>query len=451
MPVTACTLLLLSALSAFPAPPAGTQVTYQGTFESAKGEPAESRKSFSLTMFLVPSDVQESSTAGGTQVHWILDEQRFGGWPWTDRFGKFSLATAGQAEGHLPSLLYQRESGASIIGLHAPTMPLPAPPAAGQQWTEGRNELSVAEGGQRAGRATWRVRLVTPYGPKRSVWLDKQTGLLVALEENVTIGQGEPHLLRLEQTADPAGTTASDAELRALEQLHRLRDQLGVEPRTREVQWSGEQLAVLRAALPALAERVTSGAIGGLLAAAVQDAKDQKGRDGAVAVFQKNIDRQPLPQLSLKTITGQAFDSSSLKDQVTVLHFWDYRDTPLEEPYGQVGFLDFLYRKRQGDGVAVYGVAVNEGLADPNGRSAAVRSAKKFVEFMRLSYPVLVDGGECLKPLGDPRVAGAKLPLVIVVDRQGRVVHYHVGLYEVDQRRGLAALDDVVTQALQAK
>ena len=42
-----------------------------------------------------------------------------------------------------------------------------------------------------------------------------------------------------------------------------------------------------------------------------------------------------------------------------MLHFWEYRDQPLKEPYGQVGYLEFLFQKRKEEGVKVYGVAVD--------------------------------------------------------------------------------------------
>ena len=38
-----------------------------------------------------------------------------------------------------------------------------------------------------------------------------------------------------------------------------------------------------------------------------------------------------------------------------VLHFWDYRDKPLRQPYGQVGYLDFLRRKFDSDRLLVAG------------------------------------------------------------------------------------------------
>jgi hypothetical protein len=134
-----------------------------------------------------------------------------------------------------------------------------------------------------------------------------------------------------------------------------------------------------------------------------------------------------------------------------VLHFWDYRDEPLREPYGQIGYLDFLYHRRKAAGLQVYGVAVNSRLADETTRGAAERSVKKLKSFMNLSYPVLLDGGGLLRQFGDPRVIGASLPLFVVVGPEGTIVHYHVGTYEVQQDQGLKELDDVVAGLLGKK
>jgi hypothetical protein len=136
---------------------------------------------------------------------------------------------------------------------------------------------------------------------------------------------------------------------------------------------------------------------------------------------------------------------------VTVLHFWEYRDEPLEEPYGQVGYLDFLYHQRGRAGVNVYGVAVDGRLADEATIPAARRSARKLKEFMNLSYPVLLDRGDLLKQLGDPRVLGASLPLFVVIAPDGTVSHFHVGMYEVTREQGLKELDEAVAAALKGK
>jgi hypothetical protein len=54
------------------------------------------------------------------------------------------------------------------------------------------------------------------------------------------------------------------------------------------------------------------------------------------------------------------------------------------------------------------------------------------------------DDGALLKRLGDPRVAGGKLPLFVVVGKDGRVADYHAGLYDVKATEGLEELERIV-------
>jgi hypothetical protein len=141
--------------------------------------------------------------------------------------------------------------------------------------------------------------------------------------------------------------------------------------------------------------------------------------------------------------------ADDLRGMVVVLHFWTYRDAPLEEPYGQVGYLDFLLRRRGGKDVQVIGVVVEDQLADEQVRRSAAASARKFKAFMNLSYPVAVDDGSLLKRVGDPRTAGGKLPLVVVLGRDGKVAEYHAGLFDVQANEGLAELDATVAKLLE--
>ena len=67
---------------------------------------------------------------------------------------------------------------------------------------------------------------------------------------------------------------------------------------------------------------------------------------------------------------------------------------------------------------------------------------------MNLSYPVLADQARGIRQFGDPRVTGAKLPLFVVIGKDGKVAHYHVGTYEVDRDRGLEELDTIINKAL---
>ena len=174
----------------------------------------------------------------------------------------------------------------------------------------------------------------------------------------------------------------------------------------------------------------------------------QKDRASEVAEMAARFEGKPAPMFSLEGLAGAKLADADLKGQVTILHFWDYRDEPLREPYGQIGYLDLLLDKRKADGVTVYGVAVDARLADEAKRGAAARSAGKLVSFMNLSYPLLLDAGTVLKQFGDPRLVGAQLPLFVVIDAEGKIAHYFVGCYEVDRDAGLKQLNEVLNATL---
>ncbi|HUG89257.1 MAG TPA: hypothetical protein VML55_00385, partial [Planctomycetaceae bacterium] len=135
------------------------------------------------------------------------------------------------------------------------------------------------------------------------------------------------------------------------------------------------------------------------------------------------------------------------------LHFWKYHDDPLTEPYGQVGYIEFLkaqFQRRKLD-VAVFGVAVDPRLGDPAARGAAVRQVRKLAEFMNLSYPIAADDGTLLKKFGDPRRVGADLPLWIVLTPDGKVAHYKTGYYEIKPDQGLEELQESVFRVIRGQ
>ena len=98
----------------------------------------------------------------------------------------------------------------------------------------------------------------------------------------------------------------------------------------------------------------------------------------------------------------------------------------------------------------VVGIAIDGRFGDGEGATEAARDVRRMAEFMNLSYPIVFDGGELLAQFGDPRQLGAELPLYVVIGADGRVLHYHVGLHEMDTLRGLVALDEIVVKALRA-
>jgi peroxiredoxin len=232
--------------------------------------------------------------------------------------------------------------------------------------------------------------------------------------------------------------------------LVELRAKLNRPARTEDDHWTAEQRAVLSEDLPAVAKAV-SGPLAKLVRGAGRDLDVQAGRANAIAELSAEHEGKPAGKFEIKGTAGDVLSDADLNGKVTVLHFWDYRHEPLEEPYGQVGYLEFLYSRHKTDGIKVYGIAVDSRLNEEQTRGAVFSGVRKLKAFMNLSYPILFDGGEVLKLFGDPRQVGATLPLFVVVGPDGKILHYHVGSYEVDKQEGLKQLDAVVSGALKTK
>lgn len=435
---------LLVAATAADAPPAGTLLTYKGTMVAAKEEGTASKKTIELTVLVAASEANGPST-----LLWTLEESGRGKWSWLDHFGTWEVDAKKRDEGSLgPALLYQREDGKSIVPLFPPLFAAENRLERGATWSEGRTDFRVTGEAKVADRECVEVDCRTPYGHKRTIFVEKSSPLVVALRETVFIGQGEQHELKLELVSVKALSTEDAAKAEgAFEQGTRLKDALHHKPRTDLVEFERAELTTLRAELPKLAEAATATPLAPLVAAAQKDLQDQKGRSGAVTALRDAAIGKPVGEFKLRDLAGKEVTQEVLQGKVTVLHFWAYRDTPLEEPYGQVGYLDFLLRKRGEKGVQVLGVLVDEKIVDDDARRAASASARKLKSFMNLSYGIVMDDGTLLKRLGDPRPAGGKLPLFIVIGRDGKVVEYHAGLYDVKPEQGLAELDAVVTKA----
>jgi len=124
-----------------------------------------------------------------------------------------------------------------------------------------------------------------------------------------------------------------------------------------------------------------------------RDVTRQDQRVAQTMERQKQLLNQSAPEFSLNLVTGGTLGSESLKGNVVVLHFWKYAEKPLAEPYGQVGYLEFLSGKRRDSNVKVVGVAMNQSLRQADRVRAGTRTARKLIEFMNLTYPVGYDDG----------------------------------------------------------
>ncbi|MEZ6112634.1 MAG: hypothetical protein R3C99_16715 [Pirellulaceae bacterium] len=436
--------LLACAITAAPIEH-GTQLVYQGTFDADKGDPFVTRKNFELTvLFTEPAE-------GDATAYWMLRESGRGGWQWPDRFGRVPVDGNGRFRGDGgPALLYQRPEGNSVVPFALPIAPLDQMWKVGAKWEEGRLTYEVQEQGAINGSAAWRVEAHNPYGRVQTFWVDEQSPVVVASTRRVFIGRGEPHELQYELKDRTVLSAEELAQATAtLDQLISLRDALAFQPRTLQVDWDKQQLERLREDLPKIPAAGKPVVLAQVLKDAGEDAKAQKNRTSAVDAMKKNAVGQEIGPLKLTDFTGKPLDAELTKDKVVILHFWSYQDAPLEEPYGQIGYLDFLNRRIDDAPITILGVVVNDRLAEGQ-RASAVQGAKRLRSFMNLGYTIVLDDG-ALKQLGDPRVADAKLPLFVVIGRDGKVLEYHVGNYEVDRDRGLKQLEDVAKSAANEK
>jgi hypothetical protein len=440
--------LLLSAAAAPPA--AGTQLTYRGTLEpvseEAAADPQKGQKTFDLTLWIT------ARGESAAEVFWLVDERGNGEFPWPARFGRASLDAQFRASMPGPALLYDRGDGRSVVGVLLPLFATKEPLAAGGEFPEGQLEFHVDKETRAAGRPAWQLSVRDPFGPKRMLLVEKSGPLVLAMTERVILGRGEEYQLRLEFVSSEQLSGEQLAALAgAIERLSAARDKLNLPAASQEIDWTSEQLAWLEEQLPPLVKLSAGTPLSRFVTSAERDFKLQSGRNDAVAMLRDKFHGSPVEAFAARGFGDESLSHSDLQGQVTVLHFWDYRDEPLHEPYGQVGYLDFLYHRRKESGLRLYGVAVNGRLGDESTRAAAERSVKKLKAFMNLSYPVLLDSGALVKQFGDPRVLGANLPLFVVIGPDGKIIHYHVGTYEVHQDQGLTELDRVVHEALGKK
>ena len=136
----------------------------------------------------------------------------------------------------------------------------------------------------------------------------------------------------------------------AFDAMGRLRQELEIKPGNAEYDWSDKKLKLLRESLPGIRRDVRDTPLFAVAQLATQDTSDQKDRKMSLATITKRIMGREISELKVQGLRGELFPKDGLKDAVVVLHFWEYRDKPLTAPYGQVGYLDFLYQSTKNRG-----------------------------------------------------------------------------------------------------
>ena len=435
--------------AAQPAAVKAWKTVYRGSLVPRKEEEGNDPQPFTLQLMLTQLEANQ------WQLDWLLKESGRAQWPWPSQFGTLTWKDQGDAaatansEPAGPSLLHPHDERHSMVRFPGLLIAGGSRLGNGQSWQVGKDTYRVTGSEKVSGRSCWEITVSNNYGLQRTLWVEKGQPLVLAGDSRVVLGQGKEHRLQFAMAEHRPLTAEMQKQARqAFDTMVQLREKLQVKPGNKQYVWTDEQLKVLRETLPVIRRSLRDTPLFEIAQLATQDVSKQKDRKVTIAAITKRTMGKQLNSLPLQSLKGKPFPEDGLKNSVVVLHFWEYRDKPLEAPYGQVGYLDFLYQKYQKQGLKVYGVASDLRLADPEQRSAAIRGVKRLVEFMNLSYPVMADSAGYLQRLGDPRAAEARLPLFVVLDRESKVIHYHVGFYEVQRDRGLEALDTVVKKAL---
>lgn len=370
-------------------------------------------------------------TAGG--IYWTVEEIGSGKWPWSSRFGKWT----GPSD-TAPALLYQTDDFTAVVDLPSPKFHTAKPLTENASWQSDGRTFRVTKDQQ-----AWQVDSRDAYGISERAIVAGDQPLLQKLKRDLVVGRGDRLELKMERTESARmGEAEIASAIQQYEGLLKTRSNMNRPDRVRDNQWSKSQIATWREQLP------TKPAIGlkTVLADASTDVREQGARSNALKKIRADAMGKVVQfQLPSTKLGGDEINSADLRGKVVVLHFWTYQSKPLEEPYGQAGYVDFLSRKLNPEKAKVVGVAV---VSPETGVSAASRDARKFSQFMNLGYTVATDDGGLIKAVGDPRPANGKLPLFVVLDRNGKIIHYHVGNYEVDRQDGLKELKEVVEGAL---
>ena len=123
------------------------------------------------------------------------------------------------------------------------------------------------------------------------------------------------------------------------------------------------------------------------------------------------------PDFALKGIDGRNLRLSEFRGQVVLVNFWARwaGDTRLLMPA-----LDRINTTYQRAGLVVLGISVDEDL----------RRSREFADAMAVSYPILFDAGSTIGR--DYQLQ--KMPMTILVDRNGVIRYSSVGFKRGDER-----------------
>ncbi|MFO1092695.1 MAG: TlpA disulfide reductase family protein [Planctomycetaceae bacterium] len=437
------TIMMLIGVSALAAPPT-SEWRYSGALARVERGDVRPVKRFEMR-FLVVADDENRRT-----ITYLTSEDDGAAIAWPERFGRLSsqFEPPQQSGGPPVQVLYRHQDRPHVLSMPGPVFEHRAKLSANAEWTTDAWRYRVLSEKDVDGVPCWEIEAVsTGRGGTVTLVVEPATGRIQTGRRRLTLGQGDQFelLWRLDSSRELPVDEADKAAL-AADSLIAMQSALGREHAGDEPGLSPDQLETVEAALGMLPSQSADTMFAPLVALLAQDVKTQRLRAASVSELSQKFVGQVAPEFALFGLDGKPIAAEARKGKTLVLHFWEYKDEPLEEPYGQIGYLDFLMNRHSPDTLAVYGVAVNRRLRDPASAPAAARAVRRLKSFMNLGYEIAADkDGKVLKAFGDPTQFDADLPLWVVIAPDGKIVHYRTGYYEIDREVGLAEIDAIVT------
>jgi thiol-disulfide isomerase/thioredoxin len=121
---------------------------------------------------------------------------------------------------------------------------------------------------------------------------------------------------------------------------------------------------------------------------------------------------QAVPPFLVNDLDGNVVSTAALRGKVVLINFWATWCPPCREEIPEL--IDLANRYK--DGLQVVGISMDD---------ADASQVKDFATRMGMNYPIVMGGREIITPYGG--VPG--LPTTYVINRDGRIVQKHVGLY----------------------
>lgn len=166
-----------------------------------------------------------------------------------------------------------------------------------------------------------------------------------------------------------------------------------------------------------------------MLASMAQGQLVVAAEDGGARILSP-LQGKPAPAFALEDLSGKKVSLASYKGKAVLINFWATWCGPckLETPW-----LIELRNQYAAQGFEVLGISADDlDRDDPAKLGTEKKEIARFVQQMKVPYPVLIDGGTLSQPYGGLD----SLPASFFVDRNGVVVATQLGLTSKDEIEG---------------